>query len=309
MAADFHHELTPEPDTSMTAPGPQAARLAHLRLIRVAGTDRAIFLQGQLTQDVHRVTGANSLIFGWATPQGRLLTCGHIFQHEDAFWLTVQASAANSLLKRMRMYVLRARVTVDLAEEFVIGGHAGAVTERPSARFVVPLAGDPDRALTLGHVSEHGAGADNDATICREWLLADIRAGIPMIEEPTLEAFTPQMVNLDLLDGVSFSKGCYTGQEIVARTHHLGRVKRRMFRFTCEAGGAATLAPASRLYNDDGAAGEIVSAVTCGSRTELLAVLPLTGIAGPLYADAQRQQRLTRVDLPYRIPEEESGTG
>ncbi len=110
------------------------------------------------------------------------------------------------------------------------------------------------------------------------------------------------MVNLDLLDGISFQKGCYVGQEIVARTQNLGRIKRRMFRLRCE--DAPDSAAGGALFSPDGKAGEIVDAQKADGGTEIAAVIRLSEMGKPLYADENRDRELRLLDLPYRIPEQ-----
>ena len=144
---------------------------------------------------------------------------------DEALALLVPAELADALLKRLRLYILRAKAQATLLD-LPLAGLIGTPAEAGESR-TVRLHGHDGRHLVLGAGAAAGAipGPRSD------WQLADIRAGLPAIVAATTGEFVPQMVNLDLLGGISFTKGCYTGQEIVARMKYLGRVKRRMLRF------------------------------------------------------------------------------
>ncbi len=292
-----------------------------MRLIRIAGADCAQFLQGQLTQDVRTVTPARSALFGWTNAQGRLLLVGQMFTWRDALWLSAPAATAQQLTQRLRQFVLRSRVTVDLSDLAVLGvahcapsiplrigaaelaSQALACTATASC-LATRVAGDPSRILIAAgpDAAEDLPGPPGiDPAASSAWLRADIGAGLPRIDTGTTAAFIPQMVNLDLLGGVSFAKGCYSGQEIVTRTRHLGRIKRRMLRFGCDAGPALT--PGAAIFAGGRESGRIVAAADTDTGQELLAVTQVDILHEPLFADADHARRLTRLDLPYAIPE------
>lgn len=271
--------------------------LPDLRLVTVAGPERVRFLQSQLTQDVALAAVGTTCLAGWADPRGRLLWTGHLGLLPDGagdcFGLFVPAGIAEALVARLRLYVLRAKVTVTLADATVAGVDAG-IGAAPGCSDL-GLAGDPGRALRVGPPGSAPAAGDALA-----WDLADIRAGLPTVEAATSGEFVPQMVNLDLLGGISFTKGCYPGQEIVARTRYLGRVKRRMLRFAV---AAPPPAAGASLHGPRGPAGQVVRAAPVPGGAELLAVVVLDDLAGPLCLDAEGQQPVQRLPLPYAIPE------
>jgi hypothetical protein len=164
------------------------------------------------------------------------------------------------------------------------------------------MAGDPGRWLLVGPATGLSAisGAPGTTHASREhWNLRDIRAGIPEITTATSGEFVPQMVNLDLLDGISFSKGCYTGQEIVARTKYRGRIKRRMLRFSCP----GRLYAGATVYGNRGPVGQVVRAVPVDGGSELLAVVHLDDLGDTLHADEARTRPLSVLPLPYPVPE------
>ena len=230
-------------------------------LLRVDGEDAEAFLQGQLSQDMARVRAGAVLLAAHCTPKGRVTALFRAWHDGEAFWLDCPAELEAAAQRRLAMYVLRSRVRIqaDRAGWLRTGLCAGArlarlealtiaLPETPGEKvragphWVARLAGTGARWLLL---SPHDAGALLRAELASRlgaadpagWALARLRAGEPEVLPETTEAFIPQMLNLDELDGVSFRKGCYTGQEIVARTHYLGRVKRRMLQFAWSGAG------------------------------------------------------------------------
>ena len=222
-------------------------------LLRVTGADAEAFLQGQLTQDMSRLAEGQVLLAAHCTPKGRITALFRAWKLADAFLLDAPAALASAAQRRLAMYVLRAKVQVasaaaDWERTGVAGEALGTVLDdlgypRPEAAGQLLRNGDlhclkvgPARWIALAPArADSGLRsrlADRTAPSREGWALAGLRDGDPEVLAETVEAFVPQMLNLDLLDGISFRKGCYTGQEIVARTHYLGRVKRRMRRFT-----------------------------------------------------------------------------
>lgn len=270
--------------------------LNDLRILAVTGSDRATFLQGQLTLDVADVRTDATSLAGWADAKGRLMFAGHVFRHradggDEALALLVPAETADALLKRMRMYVLRAKVAVGLLATPVHG--LIGLPEGDATDGAIRILGEADRHLVPG---ETKAGTSCPRSV---WQLADIRAGIPEITAATSGEFVPQMVNLDLLGGISFSKGCYTGQEIVARLKYRGKVKRRMLRFS------ATGAPppaGSPLYASRGVVGQVLSSAPADSGAEFLAVVMLDDLPGPLNLDEAGARPVRQLELPYEVP-------
>ncbi len=221
-------------------------------LLRVEGADAETFLQGQLTQDVARLREDRVLYAAHCSPKGRVTALFRVWRDQDGFLLDLPSGQGAAAQRRLAMYVLRAKVTLrDARAEWQRTGVAGAAMaavlaaggltppgqagflSRDGARSCLCLGGS--RWLVVSPAADDGGvrsrlaalgPADPDA-----WRLASLRAGEPEVLASTVDAFIPQMLNLDTLDGISFKKGCYTGQEIVARTHYLGKVKRRMRRF------------------------------------------------------------------------------
>ena len=290
---------------------PETTRLA---AIRISGHDRISFLQGQLTQDVTLLTPANPLLAGWASAKGRLLCVPWIVDWHEAVWLVLPGEIAATITKRLQMFVLRADVQVELAAAHVQPAPQDQLTEATKSNNALDkiditycLYNDnefsiiPAGGVEMGIRIQPGLPdmATEPATIER-WRLMNIRAGLPVIGAAVAEEFVPQMVNLDLLGAISFTKGCYVGQEIVARTQNLGRIKRRMYAFNMPA--AEPVAPGQAVYGRQGAVGQIVDAVVTATGTEMLAVIRIDSLEDSLSMEPDGQQPLTRLPLPYSIP-------
>ncbi len=272
-----------------------AGRLAEYRALVVDGADSTRFLQGQLTQDVGRLRPDATLLAGWADPKGRLQWVGHAWAlPADAVALLAPAALADDLAAGLARYVLRAKAR--LRSDAIVVGTGPAGHAAPAGATALALAGDAGRELwwTAADAAALAVPAADAAAV----ELADIRAGLPVVVPATRGEFVPQMVNLDLLDGISFGKGCYPGQEIVARTRYLGRVKRRMLRFATP---DAPPPPGTPVAGPAGPAGQVVRSAPAGAGAELLAVVTLDSLPGPLTLAGGAA--LAPLPLPYAVPE------
>ena len=274
-----------------------------LRVLAISGPDRVSFLQGQLTQDVTAARADRTVLAGWADAKGRLLFAGHLcvlpMAPDEALAMLVPTDLADALAKRLRLFVLRAKAQV-LLPDVAITGLLGTGTVADRAGSGVPsvqVSADGSRRF-LFTASAAPPLAGVEAATHSDWELAEIRAGIPTILSPTSGEFVPQMVNLDLLGGISFTKGCYTGQEIVARMKYLGRVKRRMLHFSCT---ESPPPPGAPVYGERGVVGQVVRAAPTAGGSEFLAVLVLDDLPGPFFIDENHEHALRRLELPYEI--------
>ncbi len=271
-----------------------------IRALRVTGTDAREFLQGQLTQDMQLVRPAEPQLAGWTSAKGRLLWAGPVLEHDNAFWLITPASIAASVRQRLSMFVLRAAVQIELPE-----AHAQIDFNPPDKETVTYCYNKGNSAnfrIGNGPAMQFQPGVAADpASDEAEWRRAHVLSGTPTIWAQTQEAFVPQMLNLDLLDAISFSKGCYVGQEIVARTQNLGRIKRRMYGFRTAAGAGA--AAGQKLFLDGRESGQIVDAVEHEGETRLLAVISIEQCHAEFRLDESGANTLSRADLPYAVPE------
>jgi folate-binding protein YgfZ len=228
--------------------------LANYGLIKAAGEDAQTFLHNQFTNDLQQgVTENSSQLSAYCSPKGRVLALFRVFQANDAYYLSMPGELVEPTLKRLRMFVLMSKVTLEDVSDSM---HQLGVAGRGIDQKLIALAGHPREEMngvsTEGNISiltipgpvprcqlvgpndEIASLKNKLATFAAEvspaaWELLDIHAGIPIIKTATIEAFVPQMINLQAIDGLSFKKGCFPGQEIVARMEYLGKLKRRMY--------------------------------------------------------------------------------
>ncbi len=253
----------------------------------MSGSEARPFLQGQLSHDVRRVSPKQSQLTTLNTPRGRTLALMRLFELDDALWLALPAELAEPIAKRLSMYVLRAKVEIETAAEQLVGlGIAGdKAFEALSASDIEPPQA-VDRAVSQHGVivirirAETGArfeiyGPKTSVAPLRDalsktaerrdsalWRLEDTLAGVPLLGATTSGEFLPQMLNLDELDAISFQKGCYTGQEVIARAHYRGRVKRRLqLIFTDQ-----PAVPGNTLNAPDDSSATVVQSVPCPPR-------------------------------------------
>lgn len=267
---------------------PAAAKdnAVRLALLRIHGPDATAFLQGQLSNDVEALEVGATQLAGYHSPQGRVIALLRLARVAPAEILAqLPQELAAPVAQRLHRYVLRSKLAID-------------ILDAPAIAAALP--------------------AGMTATRSR---LADIAAGLPQVYAATSEHFVAQMLNLDCIDAVSFSKGCYTGQEVVARAHYRGRVKRRMQRFVTTAAAttgeaAPPLAPGASVRLRDGRRLDIVDAAArADGRIEFLAVAPLPGAAPAgtsadtsvelpvVGADAPPLLDCEPLPLPYALPE------
>jgi folate-binding protein YgfZ len=314
----------------MTAsPGTHApvfTRLDHLGLIAFAGADARAFLHGQLTCDIESLTPARCRHGGYCTAKGRLLATFLVWQREDAFHMQISGSLREAMQKQLSKFILRSKVKAsDASADYACIGVSGegaaevlkqvlgtvpaapyevrhitdaSIIKLPVERYEIAVAAAGARALEDA-LSKHASAATTEV-----WDGLDVRAGIPVIAPQTQEEFVPQMVNLDLLGGVSFTKGCYPGQEIVARMHYRGGLKQRMYLVHI----AADVAPQAgdRLYSvrfGEQACGMIVrAALAPGGGYDALAVLQINQAQdGNAHWRAIDGPALKRLELPYFV--------
>jgi folate-binding protein YgfZ len=242
---DPARELAAARDAAIVSP------LARYAILDIQGADAREFLQGQLTCDVGRVGPTAARFGGYCTPQGRLLATFLLVGSTQGYRMLLAADLADAIAARLRKFVLRSKVRIEREaglQALGVGGPGAAAAigrvvglapareleavlygttlfvRLPGDQFVA-LAPAPDLPALWASLSREALAC---GTAAWEWL--QVRAGLPWITAATQDQFVPQMAGLDAIGGVSFDKGCYPGQEIVARTHYLGEVKRRLRR-------------------------------------------------------------------------------
>jgi folate-binding protein YgfZ len=278
-----------------------------LGAIAVTGSDARTFLQGQLSNDLDHLSAARTLLASCNSAQGRVQAITRLIQRQDSILILVPDVLVEATLLRLRKYVLRSKVVLKDARE-LLAAYWPTAQQLQSLGLSLPSAPEehiehegmsivrwPDpqaRYLLIGPAGA-SSGDAHDA-----WRLAEIRAGLAQVYPATHENFVAQMLNLDLINGISFEKGCYTGQEIIARSHFRGTVKRRMFRF--QANSSPPL-PGTRVLANDAHAGDVVDAVATEQGCELLAVIALGQLDQQLATEHAPQAVLERLELPYEV--------
>lgn len=320
----------PEADPVRLAGG-FAAPLPDLGVLEVSGADAVTFLHAQLTNDVEHLGSGEARWFGYCSPKGRLLSTFLGWGAEDGVALTVARPQAEALRKRLSMYVLRAKARVvdrsDAVVLFGLGGdavpaalaeigldapaamsvarHDGlAVTGLPPVADVLVPGPLPRWLLAVPAERVDTVWSVLAARLCPAsstlWRRTEVRSGIPRIVAGAVERFVPQMINFELVGGVNFKKGCYPGQEVVARSQYLGKLKRRMF--LARLAGPAP-APGADVVPADGGEpiGEVVlSAEAPGGAAEVLFEARTEAVPGsrPCVDGAP----LEVLALPYEVP-------
>lgn len=229
------------------------APLTDLGLIAATGEDAATFLHNQLTNDVEHLSMQDARLAAYCSPKGRMLASLLVWRTKDTIFLQVPREIQPAIQKRLQMFVLRSKVKLsDATEQYPIIGLAGTQAQSVLNAYFPELPAAPYRktdsdAGTLIRMADAGGIARYQWIATAEtarsawpalreslhafgpaiWRLSEIRAGVPRITASTQEQFVPQMINFELIGGVNFKKGCYPGQEIVARTQYLGKLKRR----------------------------------------------------------------------------------
>ena len=288
--------------------------LDSLAFIKVHGTDAQEFLQGQLSNDIAAIADNAAQLNAYCNPKGRMLAVMRVVRHGDGFGMIVPRELADGLIARLKMYVLRAKVEIGIDADLALAGRIGVgdVDNADNIKWA-SVAGIESRQIGIGDKKTIGAIADlcgggemtsgggDDA-----WRRIDILSGIAQVYPATAEQFIPQMVNLDLVDGVSFSKGCYPGQEIIARLRYLGKVKQRMLVGTVDGGDNADIGDiavgASVYAQDEKKVGIVVDAVKYAGEIIVGATAAADlGNDAELRIGAPDGAALTRIELPYSI--------
>ncbi len=244
--------------------GPVVTSLSHQGLIKVSGKDAVCFLQGQLTTDIHQVSNTQAQLSAYCDPKGQILAIFLIFKYQDEFYLSFHHSLKEAVFKRLSMFIMRSDVQLtDMSNQLIHIGFAGEFgdldiqrclntkvkkeyetgyiqTEGMEEVCVVKVLGPYHKYDLFGPADQvekvwTHLRSNADVTNSYDWNLLNIAAGIPEVTEQTTAQFLAQFLNLDKLDAIDFKKGCFPGQEMIARVHYRGKVTKRMFRIRSEA--------------------------------------------------------------------------
>ena len=296
--------------------------LSHEGVLAVRGPDASTFLQGQLTCNLNYLTEDTASLGARCTPKGRMLSSFRILSEADGYLLAMARELVAPQLGDLNKYAVFSKSKLsDESDAWVRFGIDGG--DKALEDLGLDLPREADRvargegllairfadgraelwvqASAAASVHSRLAEQLSEAPLSH-WLLAQIRAGIGQVLAPTRELFIPQMLNLQALGAVSFKKGCYTGQEIVARMQYLGKLKRRLYRLTLA--GDQIPEPASELFSPShgSSIGEVVMAAADASGIELLAVLQADAVAdGRIHLGSLEGPSLALLELPYTL--------
>lgn len=309
--------------------------LAHRVPVAITGTDAGEFLQGQLTNDIRQLQPGRSQLSAYCNHKGRVLSLFRVWPMADGFVLTMPAELATETIHRLQMFVLRANVSLRAASDQLVllglaGPHAaerlatalGAApteidhTTEHDEVFATRVRGPMERFEILGPVPRLmalwpvlSAHAMPVGTPC--WDLLEIEAAVPTLTTAIADTFTPQMINLEALNGVSFTKGCYAGQEVVARTQFLGTIKRRMYR--AQIAVDAPPEPGTSLYAPGEESGQGTGRIVCAQPApkggcEALAVIQVASrTRTDIHLGDAQGPVLSLADPPYSLEQHRPG--
>lgn len=300
--------------------------LAQFGLIRFSDTDAQDFLHNQLTCDINALRPGRSTYGAYCTPKGRVLASFLLWRTEREFFMQLPSSLREPIQKQLSRFILRAKVkaadaTADWVLAGVMGQDAAALVQRASGQaplaahevaqassaMIIRLPGDRFEIIVAHDQAQavlQALAAGARRTDAEEWQHQVVRAGVPIILPPTQEAFVPQMINLDLIGGVSYDKGCYPGQEIVARMHFRGTVKQRMY--LAHVAASDQPQPGEKLFSPafgEQACGTVVNvARSPEGGHDLLTVLQISAAdRGDLHWKSPDGPLLELLPLPYSV--------
>jgi len=309
--------------------------LGNMGFISADGPEAQSFLQNQLSNDINSVTVNHSQLNAHCTAKGRVLTLFRVLRDHDKYILYLPNERLDASLKRLKMYVLMTKVSLEDANDKLVSiglaghdadsqlkKHLQTIPENPDdavqsdGLIITKVQGQSPRYLIIGGIDKISALWDHlktNTTLCghHAWSYLDIQSGLPQVYEQNVEAFVPQMLNLHSIDGVSFQKGCYPGQEVVARMHFLGKLKRRMY--LAHADSTLPPEPGTPLFSDnddtDQGVGKIVDAQTApAGGVDMLVVLQIASAEnGTIHVQNKQGVTLNFKDLPYTVELEREG--
>jgi folate-binding protein YgfZ len=305
--------------------------LSQFSLIVVAGGDAVSFMQGQFTNDVKKVDENTSQLSAFCNNKGRMIANFRLFEHQQNFFLSLKNDLVVRSIKHLQNYILRSQVAVqDISEQLIHLGLSGDNATALLSAFIdnineeidsvshnddyiaIRVAGLKPRYEIFCAVEQAKAfwekvSAQADLVNSSSWDFLNIQAGIPFIDASSSEEYVPQMANMELINGVSFTKGCYTGQEIVARMHYLGKLKKRCYRVHIDTETKPN--SGDKLFAEDARAGQNTGAIIQAEKNanagyDALAVIQIADTESKLFLNDAGGPVVTVKDLPYRFDSE-----
>ena len=307
---------------------PQGAVLSNLAdrgLLEVSGEDAVTFLQNQLTNDITKISETEHQLTAWCNPKGRIIANFRAFKRGQSIYLIMAKDLVEKVMTKLSRYVMMSKVTIsDATESLVHFGYAGENAEHDlslildkvptapnetlnlGALTILRLPGDTPRFEVFGDVTEASqlwskCNVRAAPVSSQAWDFMNIRAGRPVVTEACSEEWIPQMLNFIAIEGVDFQKGCYPGQEVVARLNYLGKTKRRMYHLLIE----TDQVPACNdsIVNEEGVeVGKILNAIASpDDQVECLAVLKIADSEDLMFLSEVDGPEVSMLELPYTV--------
>ena len=300
---------------SSTKYGIQLFDLSYLKIAIVTGEDARHFLQGQLSNDINHLNDDSPhQLSAYCTPKGRVLASFNVLKLDESYALIAPEAVLNKVLPRLRMFVMRSAVNIELATASDLFGLQFPKQDTDAYLSNLSIMGatsyqhnnDPQRFFVLADHSISVAIRENhDGTETlneNSWQAINIRQNLPEVFEQTVEAFIPQTINLDLVDGVNFKKGCYPGQEIIARVKYRGKPKTRMIAASTGNSEQFVIGDPVFIEGRDSPAGMVSHRVIEAKQTIMSITVPVTHLhEGALYLDKDRSIKIERLTCAYEI--------
>jgi len=299
--------------------------LSHLALIDVSGEDADDFLNGQFTTNIKQLAKDHLQFSAWCNPKGQVKTTFYIYRHETGFNILLPVDLRDSFIKQLQMYIMRADVKlIDKSNKLVRVG-IQTNNNKLMAELMGPIP-EQNSGITIQNDLHclHAFGSENTSqryifigsverikTLWKDfsqnscpvgatiWELLDIQAASPWLSSLTTEKFLPQMLNLDLIDGLDYQKGCYPGQEIIARLHFRGQLKRSLYLATCSLDAQPVIADQLYISDHENSVGVIINVQAFEDKYYLLAVIEKELVEHQLALRETNGARLTLQPLPY----------
>jgi folate-binding protein YgfZ len=293
--------------------------IAHLAVIKVTGKDAVQFLQGQLTCNINDINHSNSFFAAFCNAKGRTISTLLILKSEDGFLLILPCELTDKVIGKLQMYILRSDVQLsNISDELCLIGitsnNSTYFADLPENNFAVTNDNSeifikmPSSENRFLHISSVAIATSLWTQLIEEnnfyahssnsWIYHDMLAGIPWLTVDSSEEYIPQMLNIDKLGGISFNKGCYTGQEIIARTHYLGKAKRELFLAKCNAYSLHNNQALTITNGDEQAIGKVLSIQSSKQNCIMLIVIPSSEANSKnLMINNSNQARISKIDF------------
>ena len=305
--------------------------LSQYSTLVVAGNDAASFMQGQFTNDVEKIDADNSQINGFCNKKGRMIANFRLFTHQQNYFLSLKNDLVDLSIEHLQNYILRAHVAVqDVSEQLIHLGLSGSDSPALLAEFIETINEEVDCvSYNDNYIAIRVAGPQTryeifcslehaktlweklsekvDVIDASSWDFLNIQAGLPYIDSQTSGEFVPQMLNMELINGVSFTKGCFTGQEIVARMHYLGKLKKRCYKVHIATEDRPNTG--DKLFAENARAGQNTGTIIMTEKNpesgyDALAVIQIADIESKLFLNGENGPAISIGELPYSFESE-----